>query len=115
MARGDFKIVSKVDPHYTLYPIVGSGTATSIKAGEPTKQGSAGAVAIMVDGDGNTSQVFTGLAKSDSTDTVAAAGNVNIWLPLPGYLYSGKAKTSTNANTQAKIDALFGKRVVFDL
>lgn len=113
--RGDFKILTPVDPHWSLNPIVASGVLGSINAGEPTKQGSAGAVAIMVDGDGTTSQVFTGIAKSDSTDTVAAAGNVNVYIPLPGLLYSGAAKSAAAADTQAEIDALFGKRVVFDL
>lgn len=115
MARFDLKIYEQVDPKFSSSPIVASGAATSILTGEPTKAGSSGAVAIMADGDGTTSQRFTGIAKSDSTDTVAAAGAVTVWLPLPGLIYSGKAKTSTTADTQAEIDALYGKRVVFDL
>lgn len=100
---------------FTSDRIVASGTAQSINAGEPTKQGSAGAVAIMVDGDGTTSQRFTGIAKSDSTDTVAAAGNVYTIQPLPGIYYAGLAKSFAAADTQAEIDALNWKRVVFDL
>lgn len=115
MAAGDFKIKSQLDPAYSVRRIVASGTAGSINNGEPTKQGTAGAVAICVDADGTTSQVFTGIAKTISTDTVSAAGIVYTWLPLPGIIYTGKAKTATNANTQALIDALVGKRVVFDL
>lgn len=115
MAVGDFKIKSQLDPAYAVRRIVASGTAASINNGEPTKQGTAGAVVICVDGDGTTSQVFTGIAKSVSTDTVAAAGIVQVWLPLPGIIYTGKAKTASNANTQALIDALIGKRVIFDL
>lgn len=101
---------------------VPSGTAGSINNGEPTKSVDAaganpylGTVAIMVDGDGSTSQRFTGIAKSVSTDTVAAAGNVYTFLPLPAIVYSAKAKTASLANTQALVDALKGKRVVFDL
>ena len=69
----------------------------------------------MVDGDGTTSQRFTGIAKSDSSDTVAVAGNVSVWIPLPGLIYACKAKTLSTADTQAEIDALYYKRVVFDL
>lgn len=99
-----------------------AGVAQSVNAGEPTKSVDAaaaspylGTVAIMVDGDGSTAQRFTGIAKSDSTDTVAAAGVVTTYLPLPGLIYQGKAKVSTNVDTLAEVDALKGKRVVFDL
>lgn len=95
--------------------ITGSGTAVSIKAGEPTKSGAAGIVAIMVDGDGTTSQKFTGVARSDSTDTAAAAGEVYVFVPFPGLVYAAKAKSTTAADTLAEIDALMDKRVVFDL
>ncbi len=69
----------------------------------------------MVDGDGAIGQNFTGIAKSTSTDTVAAAGVVTLWLPLPGYVYACKTKTASDANTAAKVNALFRKSVVFDL
>lgn len=95
--------------------IVASGAAATIDRGTPTKQGTSGAVAIMVDGDGTTSQVFTGISKSISTDTVAANGQVYLVLPDPTLVYNGYAKTATAADTQAEIDALQGKRVVFDL
>lgn len=120
--RGNFKLKTTIDPALSKNWIVPSGVAGSIKAGEPTKAVDAaaaspylGTAAIMVDGDGTTSQRFLGIAKSDSSDTVAAAGSVFIWLPLPGVIYSGKVKTAANADTQAEVDALSGKRVVFDL
>jgi hypothetical protein len=70
----------------------------------------------MADGDGIVTGVrFTGLAKDTSTETTAAAGTVNTWAPVPGMVYLGKAKSSTAANTQAKIDALMGKKVIFNL
>jgi len=95
--------------------IVGSGAAATIDRGTPTKEGSNGAVAIMADGEGTTSQRFSGLAKSVSTDTAAAAGVVEVYFPFPGIVYSGKPKVAGAANTQAEIDALAGKRTVFDL
>lgn len=115
MARGDFKIKSPIDEVFSVRRIVAAGSAQSIKAGEPTKEGTSGAVAIMADGDGTDQQRFSGMGKSDSTDTAAAAGIVYTWLPLAGLIYEGRPKVAGSANTQAKIDALAGKRVVFDL
>lgn len=110
-----FKVVTPIDDAFTIRRIVGSGAAASIDKGTPTKEGSSGAVAIMVDGDGTTSQRFSGLAKNVSTDTVAAAGIVYTVLPLSGLVYAGKPKVAGAANTQAEIDALLGTRTVFDL
>lgn len=122
MARGDFRMKSSVSNDAAITRNRPSGTAVSIKAGEPTKSVDAaaaspylGTVAICVDGDGTTSQRFTGIAKSDSTDTVAAAGEVVTYLPLPGLIYQGKAKDTTLIDTDAEVFALRSKRVVFDL
>ena len=123
MARGDIKLHNPTDSQFSIRAIVGSGTAQSINAGEPTIGANAtaaswtGAVKIAADADPTTASGhrFTGIAKSDSTDTVAAAGYVDVWLPMPGTVYSAKAKTATLANTQALIDGLKFKRVIFDL
>lgn len=95
--------------------LVAAGAAATINPGTPTKFSSAGAIVPMVDADGTTSQRFTGIAKDTSTDTAAAAGVVYTFIPLPGLMYMAKAKSSTAANTQAKIDALLAKRVILDL
>lgn len=95
--------------------IVASGTAASITPGVPTKQGSSGAVALMADGDGTTSQRFTGMAKNTSTETSTVAGKVEIFFPFPGIIYEGFSKSAASSNTQALIDALIGSRVPFDL
>lgn len=117
-----FYIVNETDDRWASAPaIVASGGVGTIAPGTPTKGADAaaaswtGAVVPMVDGDGSTSQRFTGIAKNTSTDTASAAGLVTLWLPLPGLVYAGKSKTASNSNTIAKIQALFGKRVVFDL
>lgn len=93
---------------------VASGTAASITAGAPTKE-SSGNVALMADGDGTTSQKFSGIAKDTSTETASAAGSVNVYMPFPGIVYSGFAKSASAADTLAEIQALQAKRVVFDL
>lgn len=106
--------------------VAGTGTAT-IVAGSPAKRTdidaatATGAVLPMVDGNGGSSGAtnavsgtFAGLAKSNSTDA-GAAGTVDLWAPVAGLLYRGTALSSTAANTQAKINILMGKRVVYDL
>ena len=115
-----FVIKSQLTPEFSTEFLVASGAVGSIRRGTPTKSADAagaatGVVAAMVDGDGSTSQNFTGIAKDVSTDTAAAAGRVILWLPLPGIIYAGKAKTASTADTQAEVDALRRKRVVFDL
>lgn len=120
--RNAISIKSQLDAAFSQKWNVPSGAIGTIAAGSPTKTVDAaaaspylGTTAPMVDGDGTTSQRFTGIAKSDSSDTVAAAGLVELWLPLPGIIYACAAKTTTLADTQAEIDALRGKRVLFDL
>lgn len=101
--------------------VVASGAAGTIAPGTPAKcvtaDGSvAGAVVPMVDGDGIvTGERFVGLGKNTSSDTAAAAGVVDTWAPVPGLVYRGLAKTAATANTQALINALMGKKVIFDL
>lgn len=117
-----FSIVTQMDPAFSKNWVVASGGVGTIAAGTPAQTIDAAAASPylgtaipMVDGDGNTSERFVGMAKSTSTDTASAAGSVQIWLPLPSIIYQGKAKTASTADTQAEIDALSGKRVVFDL
>lgn len=120
---GNVQILNETDPRFAVSGVlVAAGGAATILAGTPTKGADAtaaspwtGAVVPMVDGDGTTSQRFTGISKSTSDDTASAAGSVSLWLPLPGYVYAAKAKTASTADTAAEVQALFGKRVVFDL
>lgn len=101
--------------------VVASGGAATIARGTPTKSTEAdatatGALVPMVDGDGSvTAMRFGGIAKTTSTDTAAAAGVVDTWVPVPGLLYRGFAKSAAAADTQSEINVLMRKRVVFDL
>lgn len=116
-------VVNQLSPEYVRPGvIVSSGTTNSIAAGTPAKMVDAvasatwtGAVAIMVDGDGTTDQRFAGIAYSTSTETASAAGTVDLVIPYPGLLYAAKAKTASTFDTQAEVDANFGKGVFFDL
>lgn len=126
MSQTNFKqiqILNELSPAYAVSgAIVAAGGVSTIEAGTPTKAADAvsagpwtGAVVPMVDGNGTTAQRFTGIAKSTSTDTASVAGTVDLYLPLPGLFYSAFAKTSTTFDTQAEVDANFGKGVFFDL
>jgi hypothetical protein len=121
MARGDIKIKTPMPSVFASEWIVAAGAVSTIYAGEPAIKGEAtgtstGAVSIPADGDPLTTSThqFAGLAKNDSTDTATAAGVVTLWFPLPGIIYSAKAKTANTANTAALIAALKDKRVVLD-
>lgn len=107
-------------PAITKNGVVASGAVATIQPGTPTKlsggtRGSTDTIIPMVDADGSTSQVFTGIAKSVSTDTATVAGSVELIMPLPGLIYAAKAKSATGANTQTKINNLLYGRFVFDL
>lgn len=101
--------------------VVASGGAATIARGTPTKSTEAdatatGALIPMVDGDGAvTAMRFGGIAKRTSTDTASAAGTVDVWMPVPGLVYRGFAKSAAAADTQSEINVLMRKRVVFDL
>ena len=101
--------------------VVASGGAATIAPGTPTKSTESdatatGALVPMVDGDGSvTAMRFGGLTKTLSTDTASAAGIVDVWVPVPGILYRGFAKSAAAADTQSEINILRRKRVVFDL
>lgn len=101
--------------------VVASGGVGTIARGTPAKcvtaDGSvAGAVVPMVDTDGLvTAMRFVGIAKTTSTDTAAAAGIVDTYAPVPGLLYRGFPKSSGSVDTQSEINALMGKKVIFDL
>lgn len=121
MSRNDIRIKdpagNNVLPTRTYQ--VASGALTSIKAGEPvvmTTIGSSQYAALAADADPTIgTDYLLGIAAGDSTDTVAAAGTVEVYLPLPGVVYRGKAKSSTAADTDSEIAALANKRGIFDL
>lgn len=123
MNRGDVNLRDPSSDQFTAYPIVASGTTQSINAGEPTISADAtggswtGAVKTPATGDPTTASGhrFTGISKSDSTETTTAAGNVTAWLPIPQTVYECVALAATNANTQALIDGLRYKRVTFNV
>ncbi len=98
---------------------VASGSAATIKAGTPVKKSATSSQYVVpcVDGDLTvaTDQPFMGIAACDSTDTAAADGVVEVYMPLPGIIYRAKAKTASLANTKTEIDAMVGDYYCLDL
>ena len=84
-----------------------------IKAGDPVKLKAAGSpyVVGLVDGDLTigTDTVMVGIAKSDSTHTASADGEVEVYLPLPGVTFEAAATTPANLSA-----TLIGDRVTVD-
>jgi hypothetical protein len=119
--RFGFKIDKGLSTTFSTQYIVASGSVGSISSGTPTEcvtadASVAGVITTMADGGGVvTAMRFTGLAKDTSTDTAAAAGICNTWAPAPGLLYRGKPLVAGSFDTQAEINALMGKKVLFDL
>jgi len=120
MAKFNVRIVDQAG--HNVIPTVKWQTeanATAILAGEPVKLKAAGSPYVIPLADaepaiGTTTQVV-GIAASDSTQTASADGSVEVYIPLPGVVYSAKAKTASTVDTQAELDALVGDNVVFDL
>jgi hypothetical protein len=117
MAAENTKLVYPTNNWYkgTANYIVAAGTTASIKTGEWVKCTGAGAFAAIVDADGTTSQRLVGIASAPSTETASVAGVVIPWELTHDIVFATKAKTAGLANTQALIDALVGKRVIFDV
>ena len=119
----DIIILNQLSPNYAVSSVIAPfGVANSIVAGSPTKALDtintstwSGGIAPMIDADGTTAQRFTGIAASTSTDTATVSGTVDVYMPYPGIMYAGKAKTASTFDTQAEVDAAFGKGVFFDL
>ena len=102
--------------------VVVSGGAATIAQGTPTKQTTAdaaawtGGIVPMVDTDGTvTAMRFTGVSATTSNDTSAADGVVDTFFPVAGLQYRAAALTAATVDTQTEVNALMGKKVVFDL
>ncbi len=121
MALGDIKIHDmgglSALPSAT-YQVAAS--ATLIQPGEPVKVETAAGTATVIkfaDGDPTTSTLqVVGVAAGVSTNTAAAAGTVEVYLPMPGQVtWKARALTAATADTQAEIDAKANDCIVLDL
>lgn len=120
MAKNDIKIIDSAG--HNVVPsrqYQTEAAATAIYAGEPVMLktiGTAVYAAALTDAKPVIgTDYFIGIASSDSTHTASANGVVDVYIPLPGVVYRGKAKSSAAADTAAEILALAQKRSIFDL
>ena len=120
MAKGDIRLFNPGGhsdvPSWAWQTEAG---ATDILAGEPVKLKAAGSPYVIPLADGDltigTDTAMIGVAASDSTHTAAADGTIDVYLPAAGSVRAMKATTVANVDTQTKIDALVGDRVVMNL
>lgn len=119
MAKNDVKIVNSGG--YLNIPTITCKTDdqttssdTTIYPGEPVKilAGEGGNYAgHLATGDPEIgTDIMIGIAKSQSTETTTAEGEVEVYLPLPGVVYRCDATTSTNL-----ADGILFDCVTFDL
>lgn len=108
-----FAIVDEGRTYKTKF-LVASGTVASIGTGVPTIFNASGEAEVASSGEPTTSQRFTGMCSTPSTETASAAGVVFVYEPLPGIVYKGSSH-SGNVGTAALINALKGKRVTLNL
>jgi hypothetical protein len=119
MSLADISIVAgrgevlpfKVDDRTTS-----SATAT-IKAGEPVKQSNSNYALLLATGDPEQgTDAFIGIAHNESTETSTAEGWLDVDIVVP-YItrLRGRATTSANINTAAKLLGVLQDSVTFDL
>lgn len=116
MSRGDILIVEPKNLSSRTFQVA-SGALTSILAGEPVVA-TAGTATVALAADGTPvvgTDYLIGIAKSDSTDTVAAAGTVEVYVLNGGEILSLRSLTAAASDTLTEIRALANDHRVFDL
>lgn len=120
MASGDLIILqqnSEMGRGGQLYNVA---LGTPIYAGEPVQIRAVGGIVVepsltstpIVSGSAGVEGLFVGVATTNSTNTTAAAGTVNIMPQNSGIVYLANPAAPTSWDTQAEYDALVGKRVL---
>ncbi len=124
MNTGDVRIQDCPYPSLPTIQLNTKAGNTALNSGEVVKLDIGGSgiqyAKLIADGDGSQAQIIAGIVKGgpnkNAADSVTAAadGLVDVYIPLPGVIYAAKANAGF-ANTTAKILALLGKRVKFDV
>jgi len=95
-----------------------SGLPATMLPGEPVKVASSGAnyVTLISTGDPEVgTDEFVGIVRKESTETASADGRVEVTTIVPGKtVLRGKATTSSNINTAAKLYGVMHDWVCFD-
>lgn len=119
MAKGDivpFESSTGFSTGGTLKYVVAAGTTGSINAGEPVQKlaGAANVTALLTNSPTATNRIV-GVAFSQSTETASVSGLVDVIPVNDSQLWMIAPKVLATWNTQAKINALVGARVLIDL
>lgn len=99
-------------------PFKTEAAATAILVGEPVKIGGTGNnfVIPLATGDPEIgTDVVVGITSTASNHTATANGDIQVILPQPGLVFSCKATTPANIDTEAKLLAILLDNVTFDL
>lgn len=96
--------------------VVASGTTASINAGEPVQKlaGAANVTALLTNSPTTTNRIV-GVATMASTETTTTSGLVSVIPVNDSQIWMIAPKVAATWNTQAKINALVGARVLLDL
>lgn len=96
--------------------VVASGTTASINPGEPVQKlaGAANVTAMLTNSPTTTNRIV-GVATAASTETASASGLVDVIPVNDSQIWMIAPKVLATWNTQAKINALVGARVLIDL
>lgn len=119
MALGDIRLLNEQamgDAGSRVWQVA-SGAAASINAGEPVAvtPGTCSGYAMATNKPVSGTDYLAGIAATTSTDTVTAAGTVQVHKLDPNQVWLMKPNASTSWDTQAEYDALVGDRVLIDL
>jgi len=121
MAVGDIKVIKGAGPvvRYLAEDRGTSSVTSAMLPGEPVKVGGTGTnfVLPLVTGDPEVgTDEMVGIVYSESTETAAADGEVYVTTMFPvKTILQAKATTSSNVDTQAKIDVLMGDWIALDV
>jgi hypothetical protein len=98
--------------------LTAASLTVSMKPGEVVKRGGTGGnfVVPVLDGDGEQgTDILVGVVTKESTETATVDGVVEVNLIGPGTMLEGKATTAANIDTAAKLLAIQGDYVAFDV
>ena len=116
MSKGDIEIIEPKVLSTKQFQVA-AGADGTIKAGEPVvcTPGTA-TVALAADATPSVgTDYLIGIATTNSTDTTAAAGVVDVYVLQVGEIISMKAKVAANADTAAEILAIENDFLLMDL
>lgn len=116
MSKGDILLVEPKNVSTQTFQVA-SGADNSISPGEPVVA-TPGTATVALAADATPAvgtDYLIGIATTESTDTTAAAGTVDVYVFQGGEVISAKTKLAASSDTLAEIKALANDFLLFDL